>query len=164
MIGIDPGITGAIAYDNGVIDIPVQPNGINRKVKTRVDHVALLKLMNSLYSLGERHVILEDQVYRPVVNPKTKKPVPGGGSSGFSLGDTFGVLRATCHAAGFKVSVVTPTTWKKYMGLTKAKDASLAMARNVKPDCLDALKRKKDHNRAEAILLRYYGVDVYASN
>jgi len=157
MIGIDPGITGAIAYYGGVVDIPVQPNGINRKVKNRIDALATYKLLKSMFDAGETLLILEDQVYRPVINPKTKALVPGGGSSAFSLGDTYGVLRALCLAIGFSVVVVSPTKWKRYMGLSKDKEQSLQAARTLQPDCSDALKRKKDHNRAEAILLRDYG-------
>ena len=90
--------------------------------------------------------------------------MPGGGASAFSLGDTYGVLRGQCHAAGFKVTIVTPAGWKKYMGLSKDKDLSLTKARYYREDCIIALERKKDHNRAEAILLRHYGVKVHASN
>ncbi len=158
MIGIDPGITGAIAYDGGVIDIPVQENGINRKVKNRIDALATFKLLRSLYDHGEVVVILEDQTYRPVINPKTKALVPGGGASAFSLGDTYGVLRALCLSVGFLVVIVSPTKWKKTIGVTKDKELSLERARLFYPALGDALKRKKDHNRAEALLLRHYGV------
>jgi len=158
MIGIDPGITGAIAYYGGVIDIPVEPNGIKRKVKNRIDALATYKLLKSMFDNGENYVILEDQVYRPVINTKTRAFVPGGGASAFSLGDTYGVLRALCDAIGFSVIVVSPTKWKKYMGLSKDKDHSLHAARTAQPGLSIALKRKKDHNRAEAILLREYGL------
>lgn len=47
---------------------------------------------------------------------------------------------------------VAPQTWKRFYGLSSDKGAALAMARQFWPH-YEALKRAKDHNRAEAALI-----------
>lgn len=52
------------------------------------------------------------------------------------------------------IELVAPGTWKKALGLSSDKAASLHKARLLYPDA--PLGFKKDHNRGEAILLATY--------
>lgn len=61
-------------------------------------------------------------------------------------------------AAHWKVILVKPAVWKKALGLNKKdKDASIKKAIELFPEMESKLARKKDHDRAEALLLAYYG-------
>lgn len=174
IVGIDPGLTGAIAviesdiggdgiYSHFVIDvfdIPVEPNG-NGKVKNRVHAAAL----DDILQLVEPHlIILEKQMYRPVFRPGSKKPAPAGGSSTFSLGDTYGVIRTCCALTDGEVKEISPTVWKKSLGLGKNKRDSIDLSQTLYPEVVKLprpVKLVKHHNRAEAVLLAHYGVQMY---
>lgn len=171
-IGIDPGLTGAIATNTGLVyDIPVVAKGqATGAVKNHVDprgiYNIIYQLANTVHDVvdiqdsaasTEVVVYLEKQIYRPKINPKTKQTIPQGGSSIFSLGDTYGVLRAACAIAGLRVETPMPTVWKKKMKLTYDKEVCRSKAIDMFPQSYDYLKRKMDHNRAEALLLAKYG-------
>jgi hypothetical protein len=51
---------------------------------------------------------------------------------------------------------VRPSVWKPKVGVTSDKQTSLALARALFPMAADQLKRQKDHNRAEALLIAEY--------
>ena len=85
--------------------------------------------------------------------------MPGQGVSGmFSLGDSFGVVRALAEAyRAPRVQYISPAVWKKALGLLKQeKAASLALARRLYPTARPMLYRKKDEGRAEALLIAHY--------
>jgi crossover junction endodeoxyribonuclease RuvC len=82
-----------------------------------------------------------------------------GVSSVFSLGDSRGCIRGVCEALGLPVQRAHPRTWKKHYALDSDKSASLACAIRLYPGC-EMLARKKDHGRAEAILLARYGAHL----
>lgn len=166
IIGIDPGLTGSIATNTGLVyDIPVVVKGQGTgAVKNHVDPRGVYNILYEVIQNAasedvntEITVYLEKQIYRPKVNPKTKQPIPQGGSSIFSLGDTYGVLRAACAIAGLRVETPMPAAWKKKMKLTYDKEVCRSKAIDMFPQSYDYLKRKKDHNRAEALLLAKYG-------
>lgn len=83
---------------------------------------------------------------------------PGqGGRSIFSFGVNYGAWLGVLSYEGVRVEIVTPGVWKKYYGLTRDKDESLAKALEVFPAMAKELTRKKDHGRAEALLIAEYG-------
>jgi crossover junction endodeoxyribonuclease RuvC len=152
IVGIDPGISGAIAAvtPSGslqwVHDMPVRDAGKKTRKANEIDGVSLARLLRV-------HVADIGEVWIEEVSA-----MPGQGvSSMFSLGDSRGCIRGVCEALGLSTQRVHPTTWKRSCGLLGAdKGASRAMAIRLYPGC-DVLARKKDHGRAEAILLARYG-------
>jgi len=81
-----------------------------------------------------------------------------GVSSTFKFGVGYGIIQGIVGAYGLPLHLVRPQTWKKSLGLNNEAKASLALARELYPDATHLLKRVKDHNRAEALLLAHYGL------
>ena len=149
MIGIDPGLTGAIAFINSngcsVEDLPVMANGKgSSKVKNCINPVALADLIKLNSDVGET-------VYLERISSMPNQGV----ASMFSMGDTFGAIRAVCAVIHRPLEIITPQIWKKYYGLGKDKEVARAKAIQLFPKA--PLSRKKDHNRAEALLIANYG-------
>ena len=85
--------------------------------------------------------------------------MPRDGAVGaFTFGKSVGVVLGVATVLGYSIQHVTPQAWKKVMlhGTGKEKGASLKKARELCPEIYDQLKRQKDHNRAEAILIGMY--------
>ena len=83
-----------------------------------------------------------------------------GVSSTFKLAQHYGELRGVLAALGIPFIDVRPVDWKRHYRLTrKDKDASRALAQERWPSA--PLGRKKDHGRAEAMLLAQYGLDLW---
>jgi crossover junction endodeoxyribonuclease RuvC len=154
VIGIDPGITGAIAYIDGdgvgVHHIPTMANGKgSSKVKQKVDPAGVVSVIVDIIhdGLGDRLAT----VYLERVSS-----MPGQGvASMFSMGDTFGCIRGVVAAMGIPVHIITPQAWKKHYRLGSDKEVIRAKAIELFPEM--PLSRKKDHNRAEALLIAWYG-------
>lgn len=165
IIGIDPGLTGAIATNTGLVwDLPVLAKGTGKQaaITKHLDPKGLYNLFYHIIKQAEDLnqeivVYLERQYYRKKVNPKTKQEIPQGGSSIFSLGDTYGVCRSMAPIFGIKMETIMPSVWKPKMGITYDKEVCRARAIELYPASYDYLKRKKDHNRAEALLIAKYG-------
>lgn len=145
-IGIDPGLTGAVAVLEdgrfvGVEDIPTVLKGTG-SVKCEVDASGLIRLLRS-----NCPVDVDVQVVLERVNA-----MPGQGvSSVFSLGDSFGCIRACVAANRYPLSYVAPGTWKKHFKLTSDKELSRALATRLFPEA--PLNLKKHADRAEALLM-----------
>ena len=77
-----------------------------------------------------------------------------GVSSTFKFGRAVGAIDAVCEAFRSPVHYVTPQKWKKLLGLDSDKHKSLELARSLWPNA--PLSRKRDNNRAEALLLAEY--------
>lgn len=159
IIGIDPGITGAIAIIDSdgnlerVEDLPVMAKGKGKsKSKNQINAAGLAALINDMRKdgFGKRTVT----VYLERVSS-----MPGQGmASTFSLGDTFGCIRGVCAALNIPVELISPQSWKKHYGIKKDKEIARAKAIELYPEA--PLHRKKDQNRAEAILIARYGLEV----
>mgnify|MGYP001557458037 CR=1 FL=1 len=139
-IGIDPGKTGAIAtlsdIGESAIDLPY--------IGTEVD-VRSLRIALAAFPAGTV-VALEYQA--PFSAPGRSMGV----TSAFALGEGYGMLKGFCLSAGFRVLLPRPAAWKKHFGLIgKDKDASRQLANQLFPSV--DLRLKKDHGRAEALLL-----------
>lgn len=153
ILGIDPGVSGALALltDGGnqvvwVQDMPVRDAGKKARKAHEIDGAALAHLLRPC--LADITMACIEEVHA----------MPGQGvSSMMSLGDSRGCIRGVLEALGISVERVEPATWKRAMGLIGSdKDASRAAAIRIYPTCTD-LARKKDHGRAEAILIARYG-------
>ena len=159
VVGIDPGITGAIAVrgddpsESAVWDMPVLTEG---KTK-RVNAVALAELLRAIsieYSPEEVR-IERVQAMPPRPGPNGFQRTAGAQSS-FNFGRGVGVIDGICGALQLRVTYPTPQKWKKRAGLIgKDKDQARTRALEIYPH-LD-LHRKKDVGRADAILIAHYG-------
>ena len=91
--------------------------------------------------------------------------MPGQGvTSMFNFGQSFGVIKGICSAMQLPIHFIRPTKWKKYFNLIKtSKDASRSRAIEIFPKASEKLKRKKDSNKADAILIASYYYNTYKS-
>lgn len=158
VVGVDPGLSGAVcllAADGygqqllAVDDLPTVQTSTAGTVKRAIDPANFAQLLydyilRSGVQAGELTVVLERM---------SSRPGGQGVASVFSLGDTFGALRAVAAALGMPVEYVTPAQWKREMKLGDDKEVARAMAIRYYPGWAKSLARKADHNRAEAILL-----------
>ena len=89
--------------------------------------------------------------------------MPGQGvTSMFNFGQSYGVIKGICSAMQLPIHFVRPTKWKKYFNLINtSKDASRSRAIEIFPKISDNLKRKKDSNKADAILIASYYYNTY---
>ena len=151
-IGIDPGLTGALAHLSpaGIIrarDLPVLQT--RKGGKNTLDVHATVSLLHYLADVSgpDLTVILEE------VNSMPKQGVV----STFTFGRTFGQLEGVIVGLGLKLHMVRPAVWKKVMGVSADKDGARLAASRAFPEAADQWSRKKDHGRAEAALLALYG-------
>jgi len=156
VIGIDPGISGALAMvtHHGLVhvaDMPVMPRGAGGAyVKNQVAPAALAQILSgwlSGYDKNEIAVLLESVTAMP----------KQGVASTFSLALTAGLIEGVLAARGYPHELVRPQEWKKAMGLSASKDQARMKAARLYPEA--DIHRVKDHNRAEAILIARYGYD-----
>tara|TARA_B100000945_G_scaffold304484_1_gene290023 strand:- start:871 stop:1365 length:495 start_codon:yes stop_codon:yes gene_type:complete len=150
IIGIDPGISGAICFfENGeikdVIDMPSMAEG--KKNKRQING-------SQLYNeLQERTKHLQKKDIAVVVERVSAMPGQGV-TSMFNFGQSYGVIKGICSAMQLPIYFVSPSKWKKYFNLIKTnKDASRAKAIEIFPYISSKLQKKKDTNKAEAILI-----------
>ena len=158
IIGIDPGITGSICFfqDGKIIDVVEMPNmAEGKKNKKQVNgaqifHEISLRIKNS--KKEEIKVVIE-QV----------SAMPGQGvTSMFNFGQSFGILKGICSAMQLPMYFVRPAKWKKYFNLINSeKDASRTKAIEVFPYFSSQLLRKKDSNKADAILIASFFYETY---
>ena len=158
IIGIDPGISGAICFfENGrvidIIDMPSMAEG--KKNKKQVNGNQLFNEIRSrLIEINRDNVsVVVEQV----------SAMPGQGvTSMFNFGQSFGVIKGVCSAMQLPIHFVRPSKWKKYFNLIKtSKDASRSRAIEIFPKVSENLKRKKDSNKADAILIASYYYNTY---
>ena len=148
IIGIDPGITGAICFfENGkildVIEMPNMPEG--KKNKKQVNGAQITNEITSRIKDKKNIKVIIEQV----------SAMPGQGvTSMFNFGQSFGVLKGVCSALQISMFFVRPAKWKKYYNLINShKDASRTKAIEIFPYISEKLTRKKDSNKADAILI-----------
>ena len=89
--------------------------------------------------------------------------MPGQGvTSMFNFGQSFGILKGICSAMQLPIYFVRPAKWKKYFNLIKSeKDASRTRAIEIFPYFSSNLSKKKDSNKADAILIASYFHETY---
>jgi len=89
--------------------------------------------------------------------------MPGQGvTSMFNFGQSYGILKGICSAMQLPMYFVRPTKWKKYFNLINSeKDASRTRAIEIFPYFSPKLSRKKDSNKADAILIASFYYETY---
>jgi crossover junction endodeoxyribonuclease RuvC len=151
IIGIDPGLSGAVAVINGtdsliVIDMPTMTVERNGKAKRQVSASELADIF-SPYDSSKCHVYVE----------KVSAMAGQGVTSVFSFGRSFGMIEGILAAYKLPVTYVAPATWVKAVGRGQGKDASRARAMELFPNNQADFKLKKWDGRADAALIAYWG-------
>ncbi|NCC40357.1 MAG: hypothetical protein EOM21_13045 [Gammaproteobacteria bacterium] len=149
VIGIDPGLSGAIVCVRprevlACLDMPIETGTANRR---RISAPVLVHLLTQIV---QEHRVTTVALERVAA-------MPGQGvSSMFSFGRSLGVVEGVVAALGLELSYYSPASWKRRYGLTgRAKEASRTRALELYPAAAEWLERKKDHGRADAILLAH---------
>ena len=158
IIGIDPGISGSICFlDNGkildVIEMPIMTDG--KKNKKQVNGSQVYNEVTKKIKQFEKNQI------RVVIEHVSAMPGQGV-TSMFNFGQSFGILKGICTAMQLPMYFVRPAKWKKYFNLLNSeKDASRTRAIEIFPYFSSQLSRKKDSNKADAILIASFYHETY---
>ena len=158
IIGIDPGISGSICFfqDGKIIDVIEMPNmPEGKKNKKQVNGAQIYN------EISTKIRGIEKQNLRVIIEQVSAMPGQGV-TSMFNFGQSFGILKGICSAMQLPMYFVRPAKWKKYFGLIKSeKDASRTKAIEMFPYFSSQLSKKKDSNKADAILIANFYYETY---
>jgi len=157
IIGIDPGISGSICFfEDGkileVIEMPVMTEG--KKNKKQVNGAQIYnEFLKRINNKSDQIRVVIEQV----------SAMPGQGvTSMFNFGQSYGILKGICSAMQLPMFFVRPAKWKKYFNLINSqKDASRTRAIEIFPYFSTQLSKKKDSNKADAILIASFYYETY---
>ena len=158
IIGIDPGISGSICFlQEGkiidVIEMPTMTDG--KKNKKQVNGAQIFN------EISKRIKGNEKQDIRVAIEQVSAMPGQGV-TSMFNFGQSFGILKGICSAMQLPMYFIRPAKWKKYFNLINSeKDASRTRAIEIFPYFASQLSRKKDSNKADAILIASFFYETY---
>mgnify|MGYP001365311782 FL=1 len=158
IIGIDPGISGSICFfENGkildVIEMPTMTEGKKNKRQVNGSQV-YNEISKKIKQVDKKDIkVIIEQV----------SAMPGQGvTSMFNFGQSYGILKGMCSAMQLPMYFVRPAKWKKYFGLINSeKDASRTKAIEIFPYFSSNLSKKKDSNKADAILIASYYYETF---
>ena len=149
IIGIDPGLTGAVAMMTDeyvyLYDTPVEQVKKGKTIKSEYLPSGMAALLRGIEI---------DHCYLEKVGP-----MPGQGvTSMFGFGKGYGLWIGILAALNIPYTLVTPQAWKKsVMQGVSDKDAARGRAMQLYPRVEHSLSRKKDIGRADALLIAHYG-------
>ena len=158
IIAIDPGISGSICFfENGkILDVVEMPTMIDGKKNKRQVNGA--QIFNEI---SKRISKIEKENLKVVIEQVSAMPGQGV-TSMFNFGQSFGILKGICSAMQIPMYFVRPAKWKKYFGLINSeKDASRTRAIEMFPYFSSNLSKKKDSNKADAILIASFYYETY---
>ncbi len=148
IIGIDPGLSGAIAVLEDIkvlslFEMPIMAEG--KKNKRQLNSAQLVNIIKENTNDDEEIAVIVEQV----------NAMPGQGvTSMFNFGQTFGAIKGVCAALGLPIFFVRPSKWKKHFELiNSSKDASRTKVIEMYPSFSKQLAKKKDVNKSDAILI-----------
>ena len=158
IIGIDPGVSGSICFfQDGVIkdvvEMPTMTEG--KKNKKQVNGSQIFN------EISEKIKNMDKKNIKVVIEHVTAMPGQGV-TSMFNFGQSFGILKGICSAMQLSVYFVRPAKWKKYFNLINSeKDASRTRAIEIFPYYSSHLSKKKDSNKADAILIASFFFETF---
>jgi len=158
IIGIDPGISGSICFleEGKILDVVEMPTMAEGKKNKR--QVNGSQIYNEIL---KRIKQVEKQETRVVIEQVSAMPGQGV-TSMFNFGQSFGILKGMCSAMQLPMYFVRPAKWKKYFNLINSeKDASRTRAIEIFPYFSSQLSKKKDSNKADAILIASFYYETY---
>lgn len=151
IVGIDPGVSGALAALNEAGEVLETLNTPCVKVgtKSRVNGAAVAAWLRGLGAI--EHAYLEKV-----------GAMPGQGvSSMFTFGHSAGVVEGILQGMSIPYTLVTPQAWKKRGGLVGTdKDAARSRAIQLYPNLRVLDLKGRGQAVADAILIARYGSDA----
>ena len=158
IIGIDPGISGSICFfeDGKILDVVEMPTMTEgKKNKKQVNG-------SQIYNEVFKRIKQTDKKAIKVIIEQVSAMPGQGVTSMFNFGQSFGILKGICSAMRLPMYFVRPAKWKKYFNLINSeKDASRTRAIEIFPYFSSQLARKKDSNKADAILIASFYYETY---
>ena len=158
ILGIDPGLSGAIAIlENkkviSLFDMPVMAEG--KKNKKQLNSAQLVNIIKDNTVEKDEVAVVVEQV----------NAMPGQGvTSMFNFGQTFGAIKGVCAALKLPIFFVRPSKWKKHFELiNSSKDSSRTKAIEMYPNLSNQLAKKKDVNKSDAILIARFFAETRLS-
>ena len=158
IIGIDPGISGSICFfEDGkildVVEMPTMTDGKKNKKQVNGSQIYNEIIQRIKHTEKKDIKVIIEQV----------SAMPGQGvTSMFNFGQSFGILKGICSAMQLPMYFVRPAKWKKYFNLINSqKDASRTKAIEIFPYFSTNLSKKKDSNKADAILIANYYYETF---
>ena len=158
IIGIDPGLSGSICFfENGkileVFEMPTMTDG--KKNKRQVNG-------SQIYNEILKRIDVNDKQNIRVIIEQVSAMPGQGVTSMFNFGQSFGILKGICSAMQLPMYFIRPAKWKKYFGLINSeKDASRTKVIEMFPSFSSHLSKKKDSNKADAILIACFYYETY---
>ena len=158
IIGIDPGISGSICFfeDGKIIDVIEMPTMTEgKKNKKQVNG-------SQIYNeISKKIIQFQKKDIKVIVEQVSAMPGQGV-TSMFNFGQSFGILKGICSAMQLPMYLVRPAKWKKYFNLINSeKDASRTRAIEIFPYFSSQLSKKKDANKADAILIASFYYETH---
>ncbi len=155
IFGVDPGVSGAISVleNKKIIEVYEMPTMIDgKKNKKQVNGSQVANIIKERLNDDNEIIVVVEHV----------NAMPGQGvTSMFNFGQSFGVIKGICSALSLPIYFVRPSKWKRHFNLIKTnKDASRTKVIEVYPEISSKLYRKKDSNKADAILIARYFNDT----
>ena len=158
IIGIDPGITGSICFfeDGKILDVVEMPTMTEgKKNKKQVNG-------SQIYNEIKKRIEKIDKKDIKVIIEQVSAMPGQGVTSMFNFGQSYGILKGMCSAMQLPMYFVRPAKWKKYFNLINSeKDASRTKAIEIFPYFSYNLAKKKDSNKADAILIASFYYETF---
>lgn len=161
VVGIDPGLSGAVAILSQrpgcppqlfVYDMPTLEITVSGKKRRRLDLAALSELLSDIAMGAPDVVMIEDLSGRP--------PGALGSQSGAYLqGFNASAPVAMCAAFRLPYRMTPPAVWKRATGTPADKDGARLAASRAFPAFAHLWSRVKDDGRAEAALLAKFAAE-----
>ena len=158
IIGIDPGISGSICFleDGKILDVVEMPTMTEGKKNKR--QVNGSQVYNEI---SKRTNKVDKKDIKVIIEQVSAMPGQGV-TSMFNFGQSYGILKGLCSAMQLPMYFVRPAKWKKYFSLINSeKDASRTKAIEIFPYFSSNLSKKKDTNKADAILIASYYYETF---
>ena len=166
-LGIDPGLTGALAVLDSetkaisFFDTPTVQIKVGKKIKNQQDVYAIVSLLRSIVDGKDVMAVIEKVNAMPGVGADGARQTMGA-TSAFNFGMGYGQWLGILAALQIPHQQVHPRTWKTAMmaDMGKEKDASRVKAMQLFPYTANDLTRKKDHGRADALLIAAWAMKM----
>ncbi len=165
-VGIDPGKTGCVAV---IMPVPLAQGNLNLGMEKTARDIAYMGGTIAFFDaekgldLAQLAQIISRDAFvliekAQVMHPKRDgQPAPQGVVSMMTIGVGYGEYLGMLKSHRIPFGEIHPMTWKKEFNLIhQDKQRSIDVAKNLYPTIVDQLTRKKDHGRAEALLLAEY--------
>ena len=161
IIGIDPGISGSICFlkDGRILDVVEMPTMTEGKKNKK--QVNGSQIYNEIKDRTEK---IDKNDIKVVIEQVSAMPGQGV-TSMFNFGQSFGILKGICSAMQLPMYFVRAAKWKKYFNLINSeKDASRTKAIEIFPYFSSNLAKKKDSNKADAILIASFFFETFRND